>query len=589
MPLFQGSSNLNMENGIFIDESTNILCEGHQARSGQGLDMLREACIPQALYDSSERNTPGCFPGTREEHIYNITNWGLGEWKARQARALWLQGPAGVGKSALAQSCAEGMRGRLGAAFFFSRQNGWNDPNKFLPTFVYQLTTKHPPYRDRVDAIVLGDPLVLEKSIGVQFYELLVLPLKELKGVGRGVDEDVVILIDGLDECYGTDAQTTIIQIIIASVHQQSTPFVWAFFSRPEPHIRAAFSTKQATDVCLHLTLPVSRDADRDIEAYLRDGFKMIRAKYNLPTAFTWPSEDDIHQLVERSAGLFIYTASAIRYVASPGARGPEERLRSLLELDSTETSDNPLANLDRFYILIMKQIPKETLPTTLLFLSAITSRYIPSHIPLICAILGFSLTTFYAAVSNLYSVLKIDNSEDGMPDLLALYHASFSDFLQDKKRSTQQFFMGGDDVYDRLESLYVDALFRASNTASGVNTLSWPSPDLNFICASAFHHLLFSSKEKNGHLRVDLLDQLSRVNWSVVGQSYAELTELVWVVEALIRKIPENWRPKIIRSCNPKSSTPIQRLWKPFNRLMPVPSATRYVMGHGNDQVFLV
>ncbi|KAF9439506.1 hypothetical protein P691DRAFT_769572 [Macrolepiota fuliginosa MF-IS2] len=250
MPFFEKSSNVKTTNGIFIDGATNVSVhnETHGERQYRGIDKLSAASIPQALHDSSENNKPACFEDTRKEYIRNITGWGLGDLKARQARILWLEGPAGVGKSAVAQSCAQGIRGRLGATFFFSRINGWNDPKKFVSTIAYQLATRYPPYRDRVDDIVLRDPLVLEKSINAQFHDLLVQPLRELKGMGIGAGEDAIIIIDGLDECDGKDAQRTIIQIIITSVHEQSTPFLWAFFSRPEPHIEAAFSSKQATD-----------------------------------------------------------------------------------------------------------------------------------------------------------------------------------------------------------------------------------------------------------------------------------------------------------------------------------------------------
>ncbi|KAF9446242.1 hypothetical protein P691DRAFT_804447 [Macrolepiota fuliginosa MF-IS2] len=464
MPFFEKSSNVKTTNGTFVDGATtvNVHNETHGERQYRGIDRLLAASIPQALHDSSENNKPACFEGTREEYIRNITGWGLGDWKARQARILWLEGPAGVGKSAVAQSCAQSTGGRLGATFFFSRTNEWNDPKKFVPTIVYQLATKYPPYRDHVDAIVLRDPLVLEKSIEAQFRDLLVRPLADLKGMGIGVGEDAVIIIDGLDECDGKDAQRTIIQIIITSVHEQSTPFIWAFFSRPEPHIKAAFSSKQAADVCLRLNLPVSRDADGDIEAYLRDGFRMIRAEYDFPSAYIWPSEEEIRQLVDQSAGLFVYTASAIRYIGNSGASEPTARLRSLLELGSTNTSDNPLANLDRFYTLILQQVPEGTLPNTLLFLSALTAYLVPEA-RCLCIILEFSLAEFYAAVVNLHSVLNLTTSDNGVPGKLSFYHASFFDFLSDEARSTPRFFVENDDLCKRINFQCADALRRIS------------------------------------------------------------------------------------------------------------------------------
>ncbi|KAF9441631.1 hypothetical protein P691DRAFT_790894 [Macrolepiota fuliginosa MF-IS2] len=410
MLFFEKSSNVKTTNGTFVDGATNVSIHNETHRENR----LLAASVPQALHDSSENNKPACFEGTREEHIHSITGWGLGDWKARQARVLWLEGPADVGKSAVAQSYARSIGGKLGAIFFFSRINGWNDPKAFVPTIIYQLATKYPPYRDRVDAVILHDPLVLDKSIEVQFRDLLIQPLQELKGMGIGVDEDAIIIIDGLDECDGTDAQCTIIQIIIASVHEQSTPFLWAFFSRPEPHIMAAFS--------------------------------MIRAKYNFPAVFIWPPEEEIRQLVDQSAGLFIYTASAIRYVANPGASEPTARLRSLLELGNTKTGDNPLANLDQLYTLILEQIPEGTLPNTLLLLSSLTTPTL-----------------------HLHSVLKITTSNNGVSETLSFYHASFSDFLTDKARSTPRFFVERSHIRPMTMKGAADSLHQITEPTSWV------------------------------------------------------------------------------------------------------------------------
>ncbi|KAF9440478.1 hypothetical protein P691DRAFT_780069 [Macrolepiota fuliginosa MF-IS2] len=554
---------------MFVDGSTNITNnihnETHTERQYRGIDMLLNASTPQALHDSSECNKPGCLEGTRKEYIRNITGWGRGDWKARQARVLWLEGPAGVGKSAVAQTCAQDMGARLGATFFFSRPNGWNKPATFLPTIVYQLTTKYPAYRDLVDAIVLRDPLILEKLMQVQFRDLLVQPLQQLEGVEGGVGEAAVIIIDGLDECDGKDAQSTIIDIIITSVHQQSTPFLWAFFSRPEPHITSAFSTEQATE--------------DDPE------------KCNLPTAFAWPSEEDIHQLVEQSAGLFVYTANAIRYVDGPGISGPEERLRSVLGLGTIR--DNPLANLDRFYMLIMKQIPEETLPDTILLLSAANVIVQFLNPRTVCAVLKLSLTAFYVAVNNLYSVLKIKNTEDGMPSYLSFYHASFEDFLIDKKRSTQKFHVAHDDILDRLYPLCTEALCRASNAANDgkFDALSWPGARNSAICNATFFYLVHYTPRGDRHVGTESLQQLSRVNWSIVGQSNPVVERSVEIIEAFVRKIPEDWRPQIIYPFKPNLLSILRQ--KEFRTklmsLMQARKRKQYVMGTGSNRALFV
>ncbi|KAF9442715.1 hypothetical protein P691DRAFT_764933 [Macrolepiota fuliginosa MF-IS2] len=323
--------------------------------------------------------------------------------------------------------------------------------------------------------------------------------------MGIRVGEDAIIIIGGLDECDGTDAQRTIIQIIITSVHEQTTPFLWAFFSRPEPHIKAAFSSKQATDVCLKLNLPVSCDADGDIEAYLRDGFEMIWAKFDFPAVFIWPSEEEIYQLVDQSAGLFVYAACAIRYMENPGASGPTGRLHSLLQLGSTKTSDNTLANLDRFYTLIMEQVLEGTLPNTLLLFSALT-------ITALCYLKVQSLVHFWDSLwrhSTQLSLTFTQFSVSQPPESLG---------------STPRFFVENDDLYNQIDFRCADALRRISHTTYDneghqVDVLGWSSSREidRLVCRDALFHLLHTPLrrlENRGYLPMDALQQLSRVNW---------------------------------------------------------------------------
>ena len=71
-----------------------------------GIDILRDASSPGATFDSHEHYDRRCFPGTREQYIADITNW-VTESIDMPSSVYWMRGPAGVGKSAIAQTCAE--------------------------------------------------------------------------------------------------------------------------------------------------------------------------------------------------------------------------------------------------------------------------------------------------------------------------------------------------------------------------------------------------------------------------------------------------------------------------------------------------
>jgi hypothetical protein len=361
-----------------------------------------------------------------------------------------MTGPAGAGKSAIARDCAHKLKatGNLGASFFFYRPSRWNDPKKFVPTIVYQLTTQYAAYRDYIDAVILDDPLVLEKKMSIQFLELLVKPSLQQIVKNRGVKTDLVIVVDGLDECATVDAQVKIINLIATSIHEQTTPFVWAFFSRPEPPITSTFSSQVPQNISWMLPLTLSDNANSDIEAYLRGGCQAICAELNISIDVAWPAEEDISRLVSQSAGLFAYAATAIRYIAGlgNGTSGLEQRLRRVLQVDSP-SEENPFSALDDLYTLLMMQVPKGVLYDTLSLLyldqSGVYHRYIianpqvkVSKFVSYCLALSLSTAAFHATISNLYSVLHVTRSEDEELDGLQFYHRSFLDFLWDQARS---------------------------------------------------------------------------------------------------------------------------------------------------------
>jgi hypothetical protein len=289
----------------------------------------------------------------------------------------------------------------------------------------------------------------------------------------------MVIIIDGLDECPAVDAQVQIIDLIAASICEQTTPFLWAFFSRPEPPITSAFSSKVALNMSWTLPLTLSGNADSDIEAYLRGSFGTIRAKYSIPASAAWPEEEDIHRLISRSAGLFVYAVTAIRYIGGlgKGTSGLEKRLRAVLQLDSIST-ESPFSALDQLYMLVMIQIPEGVLSDTmsLLYINQsaamgqfdhIWHQYTPGSRPNLhcyCFALGLSSAAFHVAISNLYSVLEVTASESGELETFRFYHRSFLDFLLDPRRA-KQYFIESPVVNQHCLEMVVHAMSTAVDT----------------------------------------------------------------------------------------------------------------------------
>ncbi|KAF9443639.1 hypothetical protein P691DRAFT_797269 [Macrolepiota fuliginosa MF-IS2] len=360
--MFSGAQNFVVSNGQFIDQ--NIDAEA------TGIDILLEASNPDAAYNSS--------------YVEDIADWAVPAMDVDVPLPLfWMKGPAGVGKSAIAQTCVERLQdlGKLGAAFFFS-VNGCDKAVQFFPTIAYQLSTEIPDYRSLVNQRIRHDKTIVDKTMAVQFNSLIVEPFQELRRNEKDIGKRIPIFIDGLDECESVDAQCEIIEIIAAAARDGRTTFCWAFFSRPESHIEATFAIADIAQVTCTVQLPVSRDADSEIELYLRSGFENVLRRCNVRMQSQWPSSEDLQTLIQNAGGLFVYAATALRVVAQPGFL-PEESLRAILTtspdrgnistIDSAPKS--PFVELDTFYMVIMRRIPSEILPAVLL----------------LCAILCFS------------------------------------------------------------------------------------------------------------------------------------------------------------------------------------------------------
>ncbi|KDR79589.1 hypothetical protein GALMADRAFT_19964, partial [Galerina marginata CBS 339.88] len=319
------------------------------------LERLQEAVSPAAFHNSGQRrDPPKCHPNTRVAMIvYSDSKYP--EDKSMNSLILWLYGPAGSGKSAIAQTIADLLSKEkyLLASYFFSRFDSTrNHERSIIPTIAYQLATNIPQVKDLVCAAIDADPLLFTRSLAAQTTSLIVEPLQYLNDSGYFNEPKPlrVVIVDGLDECDDRKGQLDILRTISDSFHQYRLPLLFLIASRPEHDIFHAFASGHLRDLSSRLALDDEYMPSADIELFLADSFNSIKETHPFKSQIPpeWPGPEVLQQLVGKSSGQFIYAATVVKFVESTRHK-PANRLEIILGL-RPPVRDLPFAELDALY-----------------------------------------------------------------------------------------------------------------------------------------------------------------------------------------------------------------------------------------------
>ncbi|KAF5371636.1 hypothetical protein D9758_003373 [Tetrapyrgos nigripes] len=446
--------------GISFHNSSIVAVAGNQINYAEeaGLRRLYETVANVgALHDSEARYPPPkCHPATRQAVLARLSNWIIGlpvdsvdESSMSPATSVhWLYGQAGMGKSAVAQTLAERFDGSQGsrylaASFFFSRSNpARSSPASFVTTISLCLAiwTGNSSLRAAIDEVVRTNPTILGASVETQFRELVVKPLLRLSPE-ETLELPKVVIIDGLDECLGTDSQRRILTTIFhalgsgtTNTRQSRFPLRFLIASRPEIAIRDVFNNHN--DVTARTELGNNHQAYEDIARYLRDEFARIYDNHRLTMVdvqLPWPSRGVIDNIVQRASGQFIYAKTVLKYVDDEFST-PLERLELVMDLPVGDP--DALAELDALYHQILSVNPNTN--RLVLVLGAVLAivkedrnqRLFHSLDHLLSLPAGSVLST----LRGMHSVLDI--TEEG----IRVSHKSFEDFLKDRRRSREYF-----------------------------------------------------------------------------------------------------------------------------------------------------
>ncbi|PPQ94050.1 hypothetical protein CVT25_009898 [Psilocybe cyanescens] len=408
------------------------------------------------MFDSSARHPPGkCHPGTREKALKIITDWIIDP--APDHSVIWLYGPAGSGKSAIAQSIAELLwqlyQSQYAGSFFFAAGDnmGRGDGNKLFSTLAYQLAVQFPALLPFINDTLFKDPMLPTRSMEIQIKALIVDPLLQ---VSNWSAHTPTIIIDGLDECANSTTQKNILSLISYYIRHHNLPLRFLIASRPEYWIRDAFEVATIHDLTLPISLNEIGDANGDIEKYLISEFSEICNKYSRIMSSVvqpWPPTRIVKRFVEESSGQFIYASTIVKFVGySSDFCDPREQLQILTTAGPHRAT--AFSTLDALYAAILSRIPDTHRAALNLVLGGIILQLTVQAIEIFLAVDAGAISIILDALNSLIEVEQMKFKAEEVLEVLygprcypeetkiKFCHLSFREFLQSHPRSGQYF-----------------------------------------------------------------------------------------------------------------------------------------------------
>jgi hypothetical protein len=480
---------------------------------------------------------------------------------------FFLNGLAGTGKSTVARTVARYYfdKQRLGASFFFSRGGGdVGHAAKFATTIAVQLATSIPTLNHYVSDAVLERSDIASRSLRDQWQELVLSPLSKLDGCQSWY----TLVVDALDECGNEDDIRLILHLLADVRSLKRVRLRVLLTSRPEIPIRHGFRQipdGEHQDFVLH---NMSRSiVDHDINIFFEHNLRAIQQERSLATG--WPGEEIVEKLVQTACGLFIWAATACRYIHN-GKRHAAKRLDTILKGSSSSSTESE-KHLDDIYTTVLghsisseytAEEKEESYGMLRLILGSIVLLSSPLSIHSLHKLLHLPKEDVVQTLEDLHSVIDIPQDNK---DPLRLHHPSFRDFLLSKDRcqkadlwvnEKQAHQMLADSCLQLLSTslkqdiceLNAPGMFAAKVESSRV--YQYLPPEVQYACLYWVHHLhrsgtlLRDDDKVHRFLQEHLIHWLEALGW--MGE-VPEGAHAVTVLEAIVVVCSFNHRSHVL------------------------------------------
>lgn len=431
----------------------------------------------QAAYDSkSNQDQDYCYKGTRvgllDKILSEINSYGSGG-------LIWLTGPAGFGKSAIAKSICLALdhtkrnRGdfesfsheyQFGASYFFRRADTErSNVNKMIFTVAQQLSKNIDGFRSQ--SIEYQEQEIAQMESETLFESIVKKPLEKLSR------RRIAIVIDALDEC--TTSWETVVDLFsqLRDLPESSACVRIIFTSRPQPRIQYAFHSLRPKLIVDLDDEDIVRSSQKDISIFLKEEFKDILARalhssvQASPTdciEVEWPSREDFQRAVSLATTpkpLFIYAVTMCRFVGSDNAE-PRNRLQQWLcasrEVTSSTTTSSGMQNqLFSMYRIFFHEVESHGLTDSELDqLRSVLHGVlvVGNNLPMkgLLQLLGYDSPgqrddgsepkELFLLRRNFQPILDIPE-DMGQDSVLQVYHKSLIDFLEQARPDDSKFY----------------------------------------------------------------------------------------------------------------------------------------------------
>ena len=365
-----------------------------------------------------------CTKDTRVDVIKQIMEW-VNETDSTKAPSVyWLTGLAGLGKTTIAYTICEELEkaGTPFVSFFCSRQLDSKDSKLLITTICRDLAEQFSSFATKLSPLLMGDSKIVHEKLPLQMEKLFANPWKASLSQH---DKRLVpiVVVDALDE---SDCGTDFLEVLLKALREDKLSGIkFLVTSRPEPTLFHLCEPFPQNAVCKLHEIAVS-NVQKDIEKYLFSALPDLKDDPNLV------------KLASQAEGLFIYAATAVRFISSPSqllsVQEQHKELQNIVNswpVSSRGSEQNAVAELyqkilgDAFSDDRISDKRLQILHTVLCTESRISMSVI-AHLS------GADQNTVEKTIESLHAVLFV-SSKDGC---VYWYHTSFPDFIFTRERA---------------------------------------------------------------------------------------------------------------------------------------------------------